>query len=233
MNFNYTVEEVKILKNFSTISSSMVIGNKEFSIVNAPKSSLIGVYPLEKEYQYDSFGIFDLNEFLNLINQFKNYSLDLKERSISIIDQDTGNLIDYNLTPIEMIKTAPIDKLKVNFDNIKKHVEFKFSEENLNTLKKIIAVLKPERLFFQSENGYIKITAADKVLESSTNPLIIKIREEDISFNELEDTTLYFTMDEMKLLDGEYQVSMSKNGISLWKNKIYKVDYFIGVFKEE
>ena len=184
MRFSYTEFELKVLTNFSTINSNIVIDSDKFVTVNGPDGSLVGVYDLEKDHGHDSYGVFDLNLYLQLIKQFKNHELEAAPNYISIYS-DSGDQVKFNLTPTELIKTVPIEKLEKNFKELEKNLRFRFTGENLVTLNKIFAILKPEKVFFQNMEGGLKLIAADTTIEESVNPFVTKISEEYIELNEI------------------------------------------------
>lgn len=231
--FQYNEDELRVLKNFATINPNIIIYPNRFVSINGPKASLVGVYDFEKSYKHEPYGIFDLNEFLSLLSQFKDFWLEVHDKYILVGDDNSSTKVKYNLTPVDLIKSVPVDKLEFNWSEIDKEIEFTFTAENLNTLKKIRSVLASERLFLQSkpDDACIVVTAADKILEDSTNPLTIKVQAEHIKTNDLGDDILYLNAEELKILPGDYEVGASVKGLSFWSNQTFNVRYYIGVFK--
>lgn len=235
MKFTYTEEEMKVLTSFAQINPNMVVHPDKFVSINGPQASLVGIYNLEKPYDYEPFGIFDLPQFNQLIKEFGNYQLEVHDKYVAVINVENGNTAEYNLTPLEvgLIKTVPDEKLEANYQEADKQLGFTFTAENLATLKRITSVLKSERLFFKIESGKLNVIAADEIMENSTNPFVTQIHDENLNYNTMEDSTYYVKMDEMKIMDGEYEVGMTmteRGGISLWKNTIFPVRYYIGIF---
>lgn len=231
MKFKYTEEEMQVLKSFASINDNMIIYPDKFVSIGT-EQSLVGIYRFEKPYDYEAFGIFDLNQFLSLIGLFKGYQLSLSKdnKSVKVIS-DTKE-VKYNLTPNEMIKQKDTDKLVKNFKALDKQLDFILTSEELSTLKKINSVLKPERIYLESveESDLVKLTATDR-LQESTNPYITSIKNPKV--NGLYKTVMYFNMQEMKLLEGEYHVQVSTKGISRWINQPFGVVYYIGCFVDK
>jgi hypothetical protein len=235
MKFSYTDDEMKVLASFALTNPNMIVYPDKFITINGPQASLIGLYNPEKAYEYEPFGIFDMAQFILLIKQFGQYQLENCGNYISIINAENGNEVKFNTTPIDagMIKTIPDDKLESNYGEAGKQLQFKFTGENLATLKKVVSVLKSERLFFKTDDGKLKIIAADEVMENSINPFATQIHEENVTKNDMGDATYYIKMEELKILDGEYEVGMAmteRGGISFWKNTQFPVRYYIGIF---
>jgi len=66
-------KEIQVLKSFAGINANMIVYPDKFVAINGPKKSLVGIYYFEKPYDYETFGIFDLNEFLGLVQHSRDW----------------------------------------------------------------------------------------------------------------------------------------------------------------
>ena len=229
MKFRYTDTEMKVLKNFSTINPNMVVFHDKFAVIDGPNKSVVGSYKFKTPYEYDSFGIFQMDELLSIVSQVKEHELEVNEKHVSIFDKSVDSETKYNLTPQTLLPNIDTDTLMNRFDEQEANLEFVFTAEKLNSIKKISQILKCERLFFESLKGKIRIIAAQKSLLQSVNPHEIIINSDDITTNNLGDDIVFINVDEFRLLEGDYDVRLCKSGISHWHNKFVDVDYYIGL----
>ncbi|NCP97674.1 hypothetical protein GW820_02185, partial [archaeon] len=84
-SFMYTDTEITVLRNFSSINTSMVLKGTGFSVINNSKS-VIGNFEFEQPYDYESFGIYETSEFLTALNAMKDPKIVVSEKYLTIMD---------------------------------------------------------------------------------------------------------------------------------------------------
>jgi hypothetical protein len=234
-SFRYTEEESKILKNFADIHTGMVIYPDKFMVVNGLDKSLVGIYKFEKAYTYQSYGIYDLKEFLSGVNLY-NSELTVKDKYISISNEKQGISTKYRNTPIDIL--PEVKDLTEKIKDLDFQIQFKLSAEKFAILRKVIQVYGVERLYFKSiDEKTIKVVAAKKMAadnfdpEMQENSTVLILSGDDVISSTLDESTvLYIKTDEFKCIDGDYIVKISNKGISNWHNlNIPNLQYFIGV----
>jgi len=228
--FAYKDTELKVLKNFAAINPNMIVLPDKFAVVNGMKKSVVGYYAFEETYDYEPYGIFDLDEFLTTISSMTEYKLNVcaDDNYVEIHDVRNGLKAVYNTSPLDML--PEVKDLTSKFSKTHIDLEFVFTAEKLAILRKVTSVLKLERIYLESIDDGIRILAANKSLKNMTNPTELMLTGEHVVKNELgENVILYINLDELHLLEGDYQVKVSSKGISHWYNEFLKIDYFIGV----
>lgn len=232
--FKYTDEEMIVLKNFAAINPNMIILPDKFTVINGLKKSVIAYYQFEKPYDYSPYGIYDLNEFRNLMDQMDEWELHVKERYVAILDKGNNSEVKYNLTANKYLPEIS-ERVPENFEKTSKELEFKLTAEKLSSLVKITSILNSERIYFRNDpKGRLQMISAGVNLEESINPFEITLQKDDIEVNNLGDDVLYFDAKEFKILPGEYSVKIAAKGISHWHNELSpQVDYYIGIKKAE
>ena len=102
-------------------------------------------------------------------------------------------------------------------------VNFDMSSTLLSDLQKASSVLGVNDLVLESTGGNVQFTVKDKK-NSTTNTFSRMVKEGDgASFS------MNFKIENLKVLAGNYNVSVSSKGISNWKNKDVELEYFIAL----
>ena len=102
-------------------------------------------------------------------------------------------------------------------------VSFELSTDQLEKLLKASAVYQLPDLSAVGENGVVKLVVRDKKNDTSNNFDIV------VGENATADYTFYFKVENMKMLDGDYDVSVSSKSISHFKNKKLPIEYWIAL----
>lgn len=229
MKFKYNEEELKVLKNFSTINPNMVVLPDKFAVINGAKKSVVGYYTFDTPYDYEPYGIHNLPEFLTLV-QLDDYELEVSDKYVEVSYPSSKSSTKYNLTDNEFL--PEVGNISSKFEQLDVELDFDLTGEKLNTLKKVVNVLRHERIYFQTFEDTILMTSTNKSLLHAEKPhsIVIDSKANDIRENSLpEDVILYVNVEELHVMEGDYKVKISAKGISKWENQFMDVQYFIGV----
>lgn len=227
--FSYSEMELKVLKNFASINNNMLVKSNRFEIVNAPKKSIVGLYNLSEAKDHDPFAIYNLSEFITVIEKSgANAQLEVKDKYVEIVNVELGTKVKYAKAPLEFVPEVkdPTDKFVLENHEL----EFTLSSEKLNTIFSISSLLKAQKLFMETtEAGDIRLICSGETMEEFSNPLYIPISKSEYKKSELDkDMLLYIRIPELMVIAGEYDVEVCKKGITHWKNKNNGIEYFIG-----
>ena len=103
-------------------------------------------------------------------------------------------------------------------------VTFSLSSTNYKELLKMAAILKsPDLALIGTKGGDIVLKVCDKKNDTSNSFDIV------VGQGATADYTFYFKVENMKMLDGDYDVSVSSKSISHFKNKKLPVEYWIAL----
>ena len=103
-------------------------------------------------------------------------------------------------------------------------VTFSLSESNLTQLLKMAAVLKtPDLALVGTTGGDTVLKVCDKKNATSNN-FEIKVGESATA-----DYTFYFKVENMKMISGSYDVSVSSKSISHFQNTKLPIQYWIAL----
>jgi len=204
-----------VLKNFSTINSGIRVkqGNKVETISNM--KNILAVATVSEEFPKD-FAIYNLPEFLGATSLLEDPDFEFNDASLSIAD-DSSSLSYFYAS--EGMVIAP-DKI---ITMPEAEISFDISTQLLNDLNKAASVLGVNDLILESDGTKVTLTVKDK--KNTTSNTFSRIVGEGNG-----DTyTMYFKIENLKVLEGSYAVSVSSKGISHFNNKDIDLEYFIAL----
>lgn len=210
-------ETINILKNFSGINSNLVFKpGKELKTISEAKTIMASASILE-EFPGE-FGVYDLNEFLSLYNLMEDPELEFGDHHLTM--SDGSQKIKYFYSEIGILTQPSKD---INMPECE--VEILITSTNLDRIRKAAAVLGHSELAFKSHEGEI-VASVFNEKDATANTFDINLG-----------TTAYgafnyvFSISNLKMLQGDYTLSISSRLISNWRNDDNPLDYFIALEK--
>ena len=209
-----------VLKNFSTINSSIVFrkGSTVRTISNA--ENILAKFTGEEVFPTD-FAIYDLSQFLSGISLFNDPQLEFTSNDFVSIRGGRTSAKYYFSDPEITLKSAP--EKNVNFPGA--DLQFTLSGEDLIALQKASAVYGLPDLTFQSEEGLdtIKLILRDKENDTSNT------YDLTVAGCSTGTYSLDLKIENIRLLPGDYTVKVSKHLISEWTNTDVDLTYYIAL----
>jgi len=204
-----------ILKNFSTINSGIKVkeGNKLETISNM--KNILAVATINENFPKE-FSIYNLNEFLGATSLMEDPEFEFGDASLTIAD--TNSAMSYFYASDGMV-TSP-EKMITMPDA---EVKFDISSQLLSDLNKAASVLGVNDLVLESDGTKMTLTVKDKKNATSNTFSRIVGEGNGVKF------TFNFKIENLKILDGNYEVLVSSKGISNFKNKDVDLEYFIAL----
>jgi hypothetical protein len=167
----------------------------------------------------NQFGIYDLNEFLSAVSGFSKPELTLKDKYLTISSEGSRSKVKYYYSDPSVIVSP---QKEVNMPE--SDVTFSLTESNYKELLKMAAILKsPDLALIGTKGGDIILKVCDKKNDTSNSFDIV------VGQGATADYTFYFKVENMKMLDGDYDVSVSSKSISHFKNKKLPIEYWIAL----
>ena len=212
-----TSNTISILKNFSTINQNLMVktGNT-LSTMSAMKNIVAQAEVTETFPQ--EFAIYDLNEFLSALSLFEEPELNFQEQYVTITQEGSRKNLKYWFSDPEVV-TKPSKAISMPSTE----VTFKLSSDSLNEIQKAAAVIGAPDMALA--NGMIMVT--DKKNDTAN------AYEDDVDVNETDaDYKFWFKTENLKLIDGSYDVEVSSKNISHFTNSAVGVEYWIALEPE-
>ena len=210
-------ETINILKNFSGINANLVFKpGKELKTISEAKTIMANASILEDFPQ--TFGVYDLNEFLSLYNLMDEPDLEFSDKFLTM--SDGSQRIKYYYSEIEILTQPSKD---INMPECE--VVLDLSATNLDKIRKAAAVLGHSELAFSSQGDNV-VASVFNEKDATANTFDI-----DLGTTSNEIFNYVFSISNLKMLQGDYKVSISSRLISNWRNADNPLDYFIALEK--
>ncbi len=220
-------DTLNVLKNFASINPNLVIkpGQKLKTISEAKtimaSADIVEDFPLE-------FGVYDLNEFLSVYSLIEAPMLDFEDKSVLISSNIGGcklpnaQKLRYYYSESEIL-TSPQKDISMPDPELGVNL----TEDVLSQIRKAAAVLGHNELSIKGNGGLITALVEDSK-DATSNVFEIELDKDNSCKNEF---NFVVSIPNLKLLPGDYFVSISSKLISNWTNSNYPVEYFIALEK--
>lgn len=213
-------ETIGVLKSFSAINSNLRV--KEGNILESIAVNKSILVSATVEETFPKFALYDLGEFLNVLSLFKEPELVFEDKYLTLTEGRSstkyiyGDPATFKMVPPEKGITMPSTD-----------VQFKLSIADLNSTLRAAAALKLQKLAVTSEDGVLIIKAADGN-NPSANSFSLEVGEIDTEakFN------FVFRVDNLKLIQSDYDVEISSKKIAKLTSSCGKIVYYIALEAE-
>jgi len=205
-----------VLKNFAGINNSILVKQgKQLRTMSVAKN-ILGEALIEEEFPRD-FAIYDLNQFLNGLGLYQDPDLDFEADNYVVIREDQWD-VKYFFSDPQVICSPPDKAITLPSEDI----SFKLETAVLEKLVKQAAVYQLPDLSAIGRNGNIELVVRDKKNDTSNIPRIV-VGQTDKEF------TFNFKMENIKIIPGSYNVSISSKLLSEFSNSKYDMKYYIAL----
>lgn len=206
-------KSVQVLKNFASINNSIMFrkGTKLSTI--SPTKTVMAVATIDEEVPGD-FAIYDLSRFLGIVSLFDEPVLTLNDKYMEI----TGGSekFNYSFTDPSLIVVPPEKSITLKDPEINFHL----TQAQLQKVMRALNVASLPEIAVTGKDGKILLQAVD--VKGSTNDVYsVEVGETEASFR------MILRAENIKLLPGDYEVSISSKGLSYFKGE--NVEYWIAV----
>ena len=209
-----------VLKNFATINPNLVINPGNVLKTVAEAKNVMATTTVDVEFP-QQVGIYDLNEFLSVLNLVDGPRLKFEDNYVFIGDSTGRSRVKYFFSDPEMLTTT-----EKNIEMPEADVKFTLSNSVVSKLKKAASVLSHSEICVSVVDNVLNIAVAD-AKNSTSNVFSIDVDGEYKSDN----FKVYILTDNLKLIPGDYEVELSSRNISRFKKVEDSVEYFIALEK--
>ena len=206
----------EILKNFSEINPNLVITpGKQLKTISTMKN-ILATANVSEDFPQD-IAIYDLNEFLGVMSLFTKPTFAFDDKSLSISEEGTSTKSKYYFADPSIL-TVPQKDVKMP----EAEVSFTLTETDLTKVKKAAAMLQLPDISISSKGSDIMLSAIDKKNDTANN-FSIKVGETNSKFE------FHFKTEHLKMLPGDYNVSISSKLISNFNHKSKPIEYWVAL----
>ena len=207
---------INLLKNFSDINQSILFkkGNKLRTI--SVMKNIMAEAEIQEEFPKD-FAIYDLTQFLRGVFLHNQPELDfINEGHVVIREGKTRS--KYFFTDPSVIVVPPEKSLTLPTMD----VEFELTASQLEKIRKAVLAFQLPDLSVIGEAGVVKLVVHDKKNDTS-NDFQVLVGETSGEF------CFHFKVENIKVLPGDYNVSISSKLLSKFVNTDYDLTYYIAL----
>jgi len=210
-------ETIEVLKNFSGINQSIVVkeGSK-LKTVNSLKNILAHA-TVEEDFPKE-FAIYDLTEFLGLLSSMSEPELTFNKSDVTV--SSGTRKVKYRYADTDYIV-----KPEKDIDMPESEIKFKLSEEVYVSLEKVATILQLHDICLKgcAKSGKILLCATNKKNDSSND------YSEEVGEGVTKNFNIVMKKENLKIVPGDYDVSISSKGISHFKNVNLDLEYWIAL----
>jgi|TARA_B000000557_G_C20805297_1_gene457405 hypothetical protein len=214
-------QTLNVLKNFSDINPNILI--KEGSTIKtiSEAKNVLATAIVDNEFT-QQFGIYDLKEFIGVLSLVDQPSLKFADESVTVSDQSGRSKIRYFFSPEETLTSPQKD---INMPECE--VQFVLDNDTLNKLRSAATALGHTEVSVTPGDGVLTLSVVDNE-NATSNAYSI-----DVPYTSKPDTPFTFVINigNLKIIPGDYEVSISSKLISEFKNKEVNVRYWIALEK--
>ena len=209
---------VSVLKNYSTINQNLLINAGSTLTTMSAMKNIVARATVAETFEKD-VAIYDLNEFLASLSLFESPDLDFKDDFVMMGNEGSRKSLKYWYSDPSVVTTVTREITMPECE-----VSFKFSDKELSDITKAAAVIGVPDMVL--ENGSLRVT--DKKNDTANH-----FAMEVDYVNDVEtDHKFWFKVENLKLMPGTYEVAVSENKISNFKNSNVDIEYFIALEQE-
>ena len=210
-----------VLRNFATINQNLVIKEGSELLTMSAMKNIVAKATVEESFSKE-LAIYDLNEFLAAMSLFKSPILDFDEQFVTITEEnEPRKKLKYFYSDPSVVQ-SPSKTITMPSEE----VTFELNSNNLSEMKRAASVIGAPDMVLERLNGSSSLVAKDKKNDTANN------YSSDIDTNGDGEFKFFFKVENLKLMDGSYDVSVSSKNISHFKNKNSEVEYWIALEPE-
>jgi len=209
---------VNVLKNFSSINQSLQFKSGNVLRTISPLKTIFVEATVNENFPKE-FALYDLNKLLAKVSLYKeaHLSFDDDKVNISTENKKKSDFIKYCSPKIIIV---PPEKAITLGDP---DCTFSISQEDLEWMKRSAGISGSPNFVFESDGETIHFIATD-VKDDSADVSKIEIGTGDgTKFR------VVMKVENFKLMEGSYDVSIAKKGLSCFKHKSVAITYYVAI----
>ena len=216
-----SINTTSVLKNFASINQNLVIKEgKEITTMSAMKN-IVARAEVEEEFPQE-VAIYDLNEFLSALSLFKSPNLEFQDTYVNITEENNPKTSLKYFYSDPSVVTTPSKMITMPSNE----VTFTLESATLSNITKAAAVIGSADLVLENSSGTPSLTVKDKKNDTANSYSMGVDTKGEGKFS------FFFKVENLKLIDGKYNVEVSSKNISHMKNESTPIEYWIALEPE-
>ena len=221
---NISENTMQILKNYGTINPNFIARKGNTITTVSEAKNILSSCNIEEQFEQD-IGIYDLNEFLNVLSLVDQPKLDMEEKWCTVKDATGRSKVKYFFTDSEML-TAPTEKMIENASNMNDFAAtFDLDNETLSKVKRAAGALGHSSMKIEWIKNSIQLTVFDTENPTSNSFAI------EVPGSAENNGNWVININNLKIVPGDYEVKVSNKNISNFIHKEKPIQYWIALEK--
>ncbi len=212
-----------ILKNYATINQNLVIKEGSELLTMSSMKNIVARAEVEEKFPKE-IAIYDLNEFLTCLSLFKSPVLDFQDTFVMIQEENNPkNSLKYFYSDPSVCqspsKTITMPSNEVNLV---------MSNSDLSKMKRAASAIGAPDMVLERGRDTLSasLVARDKKNDTANNYSL------DIETTGDGEFKFFFKVENLKLMEGDYDVNISSKNITHFSNKSKSLEYWIALEPE-
>jgi hypothetical protein len=208
---------LSVLKNFSIINEGIYVKKGNIVETISKQKNILARAELPESFD-NEFGIYDLNKFLGVISlQKDNPEIEFDDKHIIIKTFGGRSKTNYRKASKDVILVPP-DK-KINMGDTE--INFSLTAEEINWVTKMASALSSPNIAFVSDGQKVQIQTFDAKDDSAD------VNTTDLSVAANGKYRMIFATENLRFIEGAYEVKISAKGIAHFKNTTVPIEYWV------
>jgi len=210
-------ETINILKNFASINQGIFLKKGHVIKTVSPMKMILAEAKVQEEIPID-FGLYDLNNFLSVISLHKDdTSFDFDDKHVVILGNGGRSKIKYRFCDPEMIVVPPDRDIKLE----EPEIVFDLKESDMDWVLRAAAILGSPQVSVESDGSKISLVTFDSSNDSAHTDSL------EIAEGNGDTYKMVFKTETLRMIPGDYGVSISSSGVSKFENKKIDLKYWV------
>jgi hypothetical protein len=207
-----------ILKNFSTINSGILVNEGNLLTTLSSTKNILAEARVDETFPRQ-FAIWDLNKFLGTVSLFKDPDFIFDENFVTV--KSGGSSVRYYYCAQNLVTST---NKRITMPTAV--VEFDLKAKDFAEVMKAASVLQVQHLCVRSseDGSKIELAVVDKS-DTTSNFYSLEVGDNTSGAT----FEFIFDVDNLKILQGDYRVSISQKIVSCFTNKNEPLTYWIAL----
>jgi len=211
---NISKETLAYLKSFAQINPSIWVNSGSTLRTMSTNKTIVASAKVPEEFPID-FGIYDLNTFLSVISLMEQPEFEFSPNHVEISAGKTK--VQYRYVSKKVIVTPPEKELTIPDEAL----AFLLTNEDMQRVMRAAKVMSLPNIVVDTRNNELFLVATDDSNNDSNEYRIV------VGETSPDEQSFTFREENLKLIEGDYEVIISSKGIAQFTGKSQDVTYFI------
>lgn len=211
---------LQVLKNMASVNQNIVIRSGNLLETLADARNVFVQCEIPETFPQD-FGLYDLNEFLGVLSLVDKPTLKFNKEFVTVEDSTGRSKVKYFFTDPENL-TYPSKKPKMPSEDIR----FSLDNDTLNRVKRAASALGHSEVVVSGNANSVTLT-----VRSVENPTSNTFTIDVAGSANVDKYNFVFNIPNLKILPGDYEVTISSKLISQFSHREKPLNYWIALEK--